>query len=50
MKNLLITKKAELEQMIADYETRLDDEEEKAKKIIQEKNKLQQQIAALEEQ
>lgn len=50
MKNLLATKKAELEQMLVDYEVKLDEEEEKSKRTAQEKNKLQQQIASLEEQ
>lgn len=50
MKNLLTAKKAELEQMLVDYELKLDEEEEKAKRTAQEKNKLQQQIASLEEQ
>lgn len=50
MKNLLSSKKAELEQMLVDYELKLDEEEEKSKRTAQEKNKLQQQIASLEDQ
>ena len=49
MKNLLTAKKSELEQLLVDAESRLDEEEEKAKKIAQEKSKLQSQIASLEE-
>lgn len=50
MKNLLASKKAELEQMLVDYELKLDEEEEKSKRSSQEKNKLQQQIASLDDQ
>ena len=50
MKNLLASKKAELEQLLIDFESKFDEEEEKANKMTQEKNKLQLQIASLEEQ
>lgn len=50
MRNLLAQKKGELESMVQDMETRLEEQEEFNQLLQAEKNKLQNAIQGLEDQ
>ena len=50
MRNLLAQKKGELESMVQDMETRLEEQEEFNRLLQAEKNKLQNAIQGLEDQ
>ena len=50
MRNLLAQKKGELESMVQDMETRLEEQEEFNQLLQSEKNKLQNAIQGLEDQ
>lgn len=50
MRGLLSQKKAELEGMLAEYEQRLEEQEEQTQLLSAEKAKLKNQLVQLEEQ